>query len=367
MASPAALAASSVGAVRADRRSVSDHWQRSVLATTPVHEWSPRAQVPSNRGCSHDDRARMAREARRCRSVTGTQTGGRTIAPTIWRAPGRWPYSSTPAEYTRTAMTPTIGIEAASRPNDEHELPWLDPADGQPREHHERAPEGHVRGDPDERADAARERHDRLQVADDRHDAQRQGEDLEILGAADERAGGRVDQRVQDEAEDPEPAVGGEQAGRERARATGPARTTSPAARRRSGPGAAASRAPGRGSPGTGPAPPARCPTTLPMTSSLRRRRADQQLHHPAGLLGDDARRDPHAVDHERDEDQDHEHDADDPPAGVLAGARSAAPPPPPPPTAADSNVGGQERRRAPSLLFSLIQSKMPIGERRRR
>lgn len=26
------------------------------------------------------------------------QTGGRTIAPMIWRAPGRWPYSRTPAE-----------------------------------------------------------------------------------------------------------------------------------------------------------------------------------------------------------------------------------------------------------------------------
>ena len=42
-----------------------------------------------------------------------------------------------------------------------------------------------------------------------------------------------------------------------------------------------------------------------------------EQLHDPARLLGDDARRDPHAVDHDRDEDQDPEHRADDQPARV--------------------------------------------------
>ncbi len=51
----------------------------------------------------------------------------------------------------------------------------------------------------------------------------------------------------------------------------------------------------------------------------LRRgRRGDQQLHHAVRLLGDDAGRDPQAVEHEGQERQHHEHDADDPPARVL-------------------------------------------------
>ncbi len=50
------------------------------------------------------------------------------------------------------------------------------------------------------------------------------------------------------------------------------------------------------------------------------RRGADQQLHDPARLLGDDALGDPHPVDHDRDEDQEPEHGADDQPAGEGRG-----------------------------------------------
>ena len=49
-----------------------------------------------------------------------------------------------------------------------------------------------------------------------------------------------------------------------------------------------------------------------------RGRGGDQELHDAARLLGDHAGRDPQAVEHERQERQHHEHDADDPPAGVL-------------------------------------------------
>ena len=46
----------------------------------------------------------------------------------------------------------SAGTVMTSRPMRQHELPWLDAADRQPREHHERAPQRHVRGEPDERA-----------------------------------------------------------------------------------------------------------------------------------------------------------------------------------------------------------------------
>src|SRR6185369_5863538 len=62
-------------------------------------------------------------------------------------------------------------------------------------------------------------------------------------------------------------------------------------------------------------------PDRLADDELARRCRADQELHHPARLLGDDARGDPHPVDDDRDEDQDPEHCADDQPAREVRGA----------------------------------------------
>ena len=100
----------------------------------------------------------------------------------------------------------------------------------------------------------AAERDDRDQVADHRHQAERQRQRLEVVGPADERAHRGVDQGEQREPEQEEHAVGREQGRRQadQRRARDPVGPED--RRRRSGPGTRAARAPGRRSRRTGSA-----------------------------------------------------------------------------------------------------------------
>ena len=88
--------------------------------------------------------------------------------------------------------------------------------------HHERAPQRHVGREADDRADAAGQREDRREVAHDRGDRQRQGNDLEVLGPAEQRARPGVQRRVQREPEREVHEEREQEAGRQRRRATAP-------------------------------------------------------------------------------------------------------------------------------------------------
>ena len=82
-------------------------------------------------------------------------------------------------------------------------------------------------------------------------------------------------------------------------------------------------------------------PDDLADEQLARRRRADQELHDPGALLGRHARRDPHPVDGQGDEDEHDEHGRQHGPAGRSAAGRSAAPPSVCPVVETTTNVGG--------------------------
>ena len=190
--------------------------------------------------------------------------------------------------------------------------------------------------------DAAGQRQDRLHVAGDRDEAERQGDDLEVLRPADERARpprrsahtartrGRRTRRTRGAApatattsDGASPTRRAEHERREpileRARiARAGARTIASASRR-----------------------PAPMPTALPMTSWRGRRGADQQLHDPARLLGDDARGDPHPVDDDRDEDQERRRRRRRSGGSRTPTASNGCEPPRPPPSARRTSNGG--------------------------
>ncbi len=67
-------------------------------------------------------------------------------------------------------------------------------------------------------------------------------------------------------------------------------------------------------------------PSALPSTSWRVDAALIEQLHDPARLLGDDALGDPHAVDHDRDEDEEPEDGTDDEPAGECRGVERLGP-----------------------------------------
>ena len=148
---------------------------------------------------------------------------------------------------------------------------------------------------------------DRGDVAGHRDQAEREGQLLDVLLAADQRAGRRVEQRVQDEAEDEEQQERAEdrqgqplerslaaERGRAEEQAGDPVLEQDDERgrdddRRVLGETRAAD------------------PDDLADEELARGRGADQQLHDPGALLGGDARRDPHPVDGQGDEDEDDE------------------------------------------------------------
>ena len=117
------------------------------------------------------------------------------------RIPGRWPYSSTPAAYIRVAATATTTIGHEQDRDRQRDLPRLDAADHEPRQHHERAERRDERSDRSRASPPAAERErSRSQVAGHRDEAERQRQRLEVVGPAHERAHRGVDQREQREA-----------------------------------------------------------------------------------------------------------------------------------------------------------------------
>ena len=167
-------------------------------------------------------------------------------------------------------------------------------------------------------AGAARQRQHRREVAHDRGDRQRQGDDLEVLGAAQQRARARVQRRVQREPEREVDEERDQQARRQAGQRRRGVGVLARAARCRSARTRTAPASAGTSTSATWVSPASPIPTILPSTSWRRGRGGDQQLHDPARLLGHDARGDPQPVEHERQEREHDEHDADDPAARVL-------------------------------------------------
>ena len=95
-----------------------------------------------------------------------------------------------------------------------------------------------------------------------------------------------------------------------------------------------------------------------------RRGGADQQLHDPAALLGDDARRDPHPVDHDRDEDQERRTRSRRTAGWRTPARRAAAAVGRRRSTGTTSNGGGLERPTPGSA--ARVQSRIADAERRR-
>ena len=164
------------------------------------------------------------------------------------RGDGGWPYITTPARYTRMASSVHQGHRHHEQAQRDATLPRLHPPHREPRQHHERAPQRHVRRHPDDPGGAPRERQHRRAVARHRRDRERQRHRLEVLLAAQQRTRPRVQRGVERE---PQHEVHDErqQEARRQRRQGAAAPSPGPAARRRWRPTPASRppRAPGPG------------------------------------------------------------------------------------------------------------------------